>query len=89
VRNLVDSLYQGYPVGYPIARRNSTVKLNDGTTLAGKRVLIDVQQRLTPLMAGLLSSKVLTKDYETIRIAFQHLLEKCEVVSPANRKDIA
>jgi len=27
VRNLLDSLYQGYPVGYLIAWRNPTVKL--------------------------------------------------------------
>ena len=31
VRNLLDSLYQGYPVGYLIAWRNPTVKLKDGT----------------------------------------------------------
>lgn len=27
VRNLLDSLYQGYPVGYLIARRNPSVTL--------------------------------------------------------------
>lgn len=43
VRNLLDSLYQGYPVGYLIAWRNPTVKLKDGTTSAGKRILIDGQ----------------------------------------------
>lgn len=35
VRNLLDSLYQGYPVGYLIAWRNPTVRLKDGTTSAG------------------------------------------------------
>ena len=30
VRNLLDSLYQGYPVGYLISWRNPTVKLKDG-----------------------------------------------------------
>jgi len=49
VRNLLDSLYQGYPVGYLIAWRNHTVKLKDGTTSAGKRILIDGQQRVTAL----------------------------------------
>ena len=34
VRNLLDSLYQGYPVGYLIAWRNPTVKLKDGTSSA-------------------------------------------------------
>ena len=35
VRNLRDSLYEGYPVGYLIAWRNHSVKLKDGTNLAG------------------------------------------------------
>ena len=34
VRNLLDSLYHGYPVGYLIAWRNPTVKLKDGTSAA-------------------------------------------------------
>ena len=68
VRNLLDSLYQGYPVGYLIAWRNPTVKLKDGTSSAGKRILIDGQQRVTALMAALLGREVLTKDYETVRI---------------------
>jgi len=91
VRNLLDSLYQGYPVGYLIAWRNPTVKLKDGTSSAGKRVLIDGQQRVTALMAGLLGREVLTKDYETIRIriAFHPLTEKFEVANPAIRKDAA
>ena len=68
VRNLLDSLYQGYPVGYLIAWRNPTVKLKDGTTSAGKRILIDGQQRVTALMAALLGTEVLTEDYETVQI---------------------
>lgn len=89
VRNLLDSLYQGYPVGYLIAWRNPNVKLKDGTFSAGKRILIDGQQRVTALMAGLLGLEVLTKDYETvrIRIAFHPLEEKFEVANPAIKKD--
>ena len=56
VRNLLDSLYQGYPVGYLIAWLNPTVKLKDGTPSAGKRILIAGQQRVTALMAALLAS---------------------------------
>ena len=91
VRNLLDSLYQGYPIGYLIAWRNPTVKLKDGTPSAGKRILIDGQQRVTALMAGLLGREVLTKDYETIRIqiAFNPQTEKFEVANPAIRKDVA
>ena len=74
-----------------IAWRNPTVKLKDGTPSAGKRILIDGQQRVTALMAGLLGRDVLTKDYETvrIRIAFQPQLEKFEVANPAISKDVA
>ena len=81
VRNLLDSLYRGYPVGYLIAWRNPSVKLKDGTPSAGKRVLIDGQQRVTALMAALLGQQVVTKDYEKvrIRIAFNPLEQKFEV----------
>ena len=89
VRNLLDSLYAGFPVGYLIAWRNPTVKLKDSSLSTGKRILIDGQQRVTALMAGLLGQEVLTKDYETIRIriAFHPLEEKFEVSNPAITKD--
>ena len=93
VRNLLDSLYQGFPVGYLIAWRNPTVKLKDGTTSAGKRILIDGQQRVTALMASLLGMEVLTKDYERvrIRIAFNPLAGEdepsFEVSNPAIAKN--
>ena len=91
VRNLLDSLYQGYPVGYLISWRNPTVKLKDGSHSAGKRVLIDGQQRVTALMASLLGREVLTKNYETIRIriAFHPGKERFEVHNPAIAKDAA
>jgi hypothetical protein len=91
VRNLLDSLYQGYPVGYLIAWRNPRVRLKDGSTWAGKRILIDGQQRVTALMAALLGNEVLTKDYETvrIRIAFHPVEERFEVYNPAIAKDSA
>jgi uncharacterized protein with ParB-like and HNH nuclease domain len=89
VRNLLDSLYQGYPVGYLIVWRNPTIKLKDGSMSAGKRILIDGQQRITALMAALLGREVLTKDYETvrIRIAFNPLEDKFEVSNPAIQKN--
>src|SRR5687768_9097914 len=90
VRNLLDSLYRGYPVGYLISWRNPTVKLKDGSSSAGKRVLIDGQQRVTALMAALLGEQVVTKDYEKvrIRIAFHPLEEKFEVSNPAISKNL-
>lgn len=91
VRNLLDSLYRGYPVGYLITWRNPTVRLKDGTSAAGKRILIDGQQRVTALMAALLGQEVLTKDYEKVRlrIAFHPGEERFEVANSAIRKDSA
>ncbi|MDX9859276.1 MAG: DUF262 domain-containing protein [Rhodospirillales bacterium] len=91
VRNLLDSLYHGYPVGYLIAWRNPTVRLKDGSSSSGKRILIDGQQRVTALMASLLGREVLTKDYEIvrIRIAFHPVDETFEVSNPAIQKNPA
>jgi len=89
VRDLMDSLYQGYPVGYLIAWRNPDVRLKDGTKSEGKKILIDGQQRVTALMAAVLGQYVLTKDYRRvrIRIAFQPQQERFEVCNPAIEKD--
>lgn len=91
VRNLLDSLYRGYPVGYLIAWRNPKVKLKDGTSSDGKRVLIDGQQRVTALMAALLGQQVVTRDYERtrIRIAFNPLEERFEVSNVLTARNAA
>ena len=43
VRDLVDSLYKGYPAGYLIVWQNPDVKLKDGSKSTGKKILIDKQ----------------------------------------------
>jgi len=89
VRDLMDSLYNGYPVGYLITWRNPDVKLKDGNSAFGKRVLIDGQQRLTALNAAVLGEYVLDSDYRKrkIQIAYHPLEEKFEVHNPAIGKD--
>lgn len=89
VRDLMDSLYQGYPIGYIIAWRNPNVKLKDGSLSEGKRVLIDGQQRVTALTAAVIGQQVVNKDYKkiTIQIAFNPIEEKFEVLNPAIQKD--
>lgn len=89
VRDLMDSLYKGYPIGYLIAWRNPNVKLKDGSISAGKRILIDGQQRVTALMAALLGQTVIDKDYRRvqIRIAFHPQERRFEVSNPAIQKD--
>jgi uncharacterized protein with ParB-like and HNH nuclease domain len=68
VRDLMDSLYQGYPIGYIIAWRNPNIKLKDGSLSEGKKILIDGQQRVTALTAAIIGQQVVNKDYKKIRI---------------------
>lgn len=89
VRDFLDSLYQGYPVGYVISWKNPNVRLKDGTLSDGKKILIDGQQRVTALRAALEGEYVVTKTYRRIKIkiAFNPLTEKFEVQNPAILKD--
>lgn len=90
VRDLIDSLYQGYPIGYIVTWQNPDVKLKDGTTSTGKKILIDGQQRVTALTAAILGHTVKNTDYEDVRIkiAFNPKEEKFEVSNPAIEKDV-
>lgn len=89
VRDLMDSLYQGYPIGYLIAWRNPNVRLKDGSLSEGKKVLIDGQQRVTALTAAILGQYVIDKTYRRIKIkiAFNPIEERFEVQNPAILKD--
>lgn len=89
VRDFIDSLYNGYPVGYLIAWRNPDVRLKDGTRSTGKRILIDGQQRVTALLAALLGHQIVDKDYQRTRItiAFHPGEGRFEVSNAANRRD--
>jgi hypothetical protein len=89
VRDLMDSLYQGYPIGYVIAWRNPNVKLKNGSLSEGKKVLIDGQQRVTALTAAILGQYVINKNYQRIKIkiAFNPIDERFEVQNPAILKD--
>ncbi len=85
VRDLIDSLYHGYPVGYIITWRNPDVKLKNGELSAGKKVLIDGQQRITALTAAIVGQRVLNKNYKeiNIRIAFNPITQKFDVFNKA------
>ena len=77
VRDLIDSLYNGYPTGYIITWKNPDVQTKDGTVSNGKHVLIDGQQRITALMAAISGREVLDEDFNKgrIKIAFNPLEE--------------
>lgn len=68
VRDLIDSLYKGYPVGYIILWKNPNVKLKDGTISSGKKVLIDGQQRITALMTAIAGREIFNEEYKLCRI---------------------
>lgn len=61
VRDLIDSLYHGYPTGYLITWKNPDVKIKGGGVAEGKTVLIDGQQRVTALTAALAGKAVLNE----------------------------
>lgn len=88
VRDLIDSLYKGYPVGYIITWKNHDVKLKDGTSSMGKQILIDGQQRITALSTALLGQSVLDEIYKKkkITISFNLKTEEFQTKTPATEK---
>lgn len=94
VRDLFDSMYKGYPVGYLLFWKNG---LTDFKRTIGEEdkqkpprlVIVDGQQRLTSLYAVVKRVRVLRDNFETepIQIAFNPLEEKFEVSDAAIRRD--
>jgi hypothetical protein len=94
VRDLFDSMYHGYPVGYLLFWQNG---LSDDARVIGtdtkqkppRLLIVDGQQRLTSLYAVLKRIEVVRENYgsEMINIAFNPLLEKFEVADAAIRRD--
>lgn len=68
VRDLIDSLYKGYPTGYIILWKNPNVKLKDGTMSSGKKVIMDGQQRITALMTAVAARKVFNSEFKECRV---------------------
>lgn len=68
VRDLIDSLYTGYPTGYLIISQSPNMKLKDGTLSEGKKIMIDGQQRVTALMTSIMGMEVITSNFEKKRI---------------------
>ena len=68
VRDLIDSLYKGFPVGYIILWKNPNVKLKNATISSGKKVLIDGQQRITALMTAIAGKDIYNEDYKLCRV---------------------
>lgn len=94
VRDLIDSLYMGYPTGYLIMSQSPNMKMKDGSIGGGKMIMIDGQQRITALMTSIVGSEVVNSDFKKhrIKISFNPLAaddddEKFKVQTPAVLKD--
>ncbi|MBM4084114.1 MAG: DUF262 domain-containing protein [Planctomycetes bacterium] len=94
VRDLFDSMYKGFPVGYLLFWANG---LPGGHRQIGadpkqkvpRLLIVDGQQRLTSLYAVLKGAPIVRKDYRTERIfiAFRPTDQKFEVTDAAIRRD--
>jgi len=94
VRDLFDSMYRGFPVGYLLFWVNGfgEVHRQIGTDVKQKvprLLIVDGQQRLTSLYAVMKGISVLRKDYsqERLHIAFRPRDQKFEVADAAIRRD--
>ena len=95
VRDLFDSMYRGYPVGYLLLWQNGmaydrTIGTDKKQTTPGL-VVVDGQQRLTALYAVVKGVPVVRENYdaEKISIAFNPLEESFEVSDAAIERDKA
>ena len=94
VRDLFDSMYRGYPVGYLLFWQNA---LAESVRIIGvetkqkppRLVIVDGQQRLTSLYAVVKNIPVLRENFESeqIHISFNPLEERFEVADAAIRRD--
>ena len=84
VRDLMDSLYKGYPVGYLITWQSVGAHLKGGQVAAHQQILIDGQQRITALRAAVAGLKVINKRYKPIhiKIAFNPVTEEFATLTP-------
>ncbi|MBM4070794.1 MAG: DUF262 domain-containing protein [Planctomycetes bacterium] len=94
IRDLFDSIYRGYPVGYFLFWQNSFdgSQKQIGTDQKQKvahLLIVDGQQRLTSLFAVIKGVPIVRESYEKeqIEIAFRPTDESFEVADAAIRKD--
>jgi len=95
VRDLFDSMYKGFPVGYLLFWSNEHLNNTRHIGTSPKQakmphlLIVDGQQRLTSLYAVLRGQPVLTKDFKenNIRIAFRPSDSKFEVTDAAIQRD--
>lgn len=93
-RDLLDSMYRGYPIGtimlWETGAEARTRAIGGGEAASPPRLLVvDGQQRLTSLFAIMTGQSVLTKSFQQrhLRIAFRPFDESFEVTDAAIERD--
>lgn len=95
VRDLFDSMYHGYPIGYFLLWKNNTgekmthIGLDEKIHKIPSMLLIDGQQRLTALFSIITKTEIRDKNYNfrRIRIAFNPVSEEFRVADAATEKN--
>lgn len=89
VRDLVDSLYKGFPIGFIVTWENPDAELKNGGKGQNKEIIIDGQQRITALSAALEGNEIVDEKYlkKRIYIAFNTTTEEFATRSAAIAKD--
>lgn len=95
VRDLFDSMYRGFPVGYflfwdnGITNGSKQIGVGDKAHSTPSRLIVDGQQRLTSLYAVFRGKHVLDEDYRErqIEIAFRPRDGRFDVADAAIRRD--
>lgn len=95
VRDLMDSLYRGYPAGYFLMWQASqdvgSIPIGaDGKQTSPSTLVVDGQQRLTSLYAVFRGANVYTENFEKVKIsiAFNPIRERFEVSNSATKNDV-
>ena len=93
VRDLFDSMYRGYPIGYFLFWANDSddqikvkqIGKNEKDAIVPRSLIIDGQQRLTALYCIVKNRSVINKDFksEKIVISFNPILEAFKVANAA------
>jgi len=94
VRDLFDSMYKGYPVGYFLFWANGIMETHKTIGTGGKQLhpnllIVDGQQRLTSLYAVIKGAEIIRKNYKktNIRIAFNPMEAKFDIPDAAIKKN--
>lgn len=94
VRDLFDSMYRGFPIGYLLFWENGLPGEHrligtDQKQKAPVLLIVDGQQRLTSLYAVMRGKSIMDENFRTkrIRLAFHPLEQRFEVTNPAIERD--